>query len=440
MSRRFLWVWSVLVLALLVGFIPVRAQNDTPLVMVLTVDDAVAPSMVEYFKRGLNWADQQGAELVILQLNTPGGSIDSMNEIIQLIRNSRVPVVVYVAPSGAMAGSAGTVVVLAGHAAAMAPGTAIGAASPVGSQGEDLGQTMQAKVKNILKATVRSLAEGRGPRAVELAEQTIDNAAAASADEALAAGMVDFIAVNIPDLLRQLDGFKVKINGRDQILITKDARIDTVSESFIERLLAVLTNSAIVFLLLTIGVQAILIEISSPGGWVAGFIGVVCLALAAYGLGVLPVNWFGVIFLIVAFVLFILDIKAPTHGALTAAGTVSLIVGALVMFNSPNVPSFQRVPVPLIIGASVSTGMIFFVIMLIGVRAQKTPVSMGVESLVGRVGVARIDLAPRGQVQLGGELWTAELVDGEESLSAGAQVEVVGVDGLRLLVRKAPLR
>jgi membrane-bound serine protease (ClpP class) len=440
MSKRLWWIWSVLVFALLAGFLPVRAQTDTPLVIVLTVDDAVAPPMVEYLKRGLNWADQQAAELVILQLNTPGGSIDSMNEVIQLIRNSRVPVVVYVAPSGAMAGSAGTVVVLAGHAAAMAPDTAIGAASPVGSQGEDLGQTIQAKVKNILKATVRSLAKGRGQRAIDLAEQTIDNAAAASADEALAAGMVDFIAVDIPDLLHQLDGFKVKTNAGEQTLITKDARVQTVPESFIEKLLAVLTNSAIVFLLITIGIQAILIEISSPGGWVAGFIGVVCLALAGYGLGVLPVNWFGVIFLIVAFVLFILDIKAPTHGALTVAGTVSLIVGSLVMFNSPNVPSFQRVPLPLIVGASVSTGIIFFVIMLIGVRAQKTPVIMGTKSLIGRVGNARTDLAPRGQVQLGGELWTAELVEGEEALPAGARVEVVEVDGLRLVVRKAPLK
>ena len=434
------WVWCALFLTLLFGILPARAQTDTPLVMVLTVDEAVAPPMVEYLKRGLSRAEQQGAELVILQLNTPGGSIDSMNEVIQLIRNSRVPVVVYVAPSGAMAGSAGTVVVLAGHAAAMAPDTTIGAASPVGAQGEDLGETMQAKVKNILKATVRSLAEGRGSRAVELAEQTIDNAAAASAEEAAAAGMVDFIAVDIPDLLRQLDGFKVETKTGEQTLETTDARVETVPESFIERLLAVLTNPAIVFLLITIGVQAILIEISSPGGWVAGFIGVVCLSLAAYGLGVLPVNWFGVVFLILAFVLFILDIKAPTHGALTAAGTVSLIVGALVMFNSPNVPSFQRVPVPLIIGASVSTGIMFFVIMLIGVRAQKRPVSMGAESLVGRVGIVRTGLAPRGQVQLGGELWTAELLDGEEALSPDARVEVVGVDGLRLLVRKAPLR
>ena len=264
----------------------------------LTADDAVGPPMVEYVRRGLTWAGQQGAELVILQLNTPGGSIDSMNEMVQLLRNSSIPVVVYVAPSGAMAGSAGTVVVLAGHAAAMAPDTAIGAASPVGSQGEDLGETIQAKVKNILKATVRSLAQGHGPRAVELAEQTIENAAAASADEALAAGMVDFIAKDIPDLLRQLDGFKVQVNSVEQTLVTKDARVETVSESFIEKLLSILTNSAIVFLLITIGVQAILIEISTPGGWVAGFLGVVCLSLAAYGLGVLPVNWFGVVFLI----------------------------------------------------------------------------------------------------------------------------------------------
>jgi membrane-bound serine protease (ClpP class) len=437
--RKIVWgVWSLLVITLLAGLLPARAQTESPLVIVLTADDAVGPPMVEYVRRGLSWADRQGAELVIFQLNTPGGSIEAMNELVQLIRNSSIPVVVYVAPKGAMAGSAGTVVVLAGHAAAMAPDTAIGAASPVGPQGEDLGQTLQEKVKNILKATVRSLAEGRGQRAIDLAEQAIDNAAAATAKEALDAGMIDFIAVDIPDLLRQLDGFTVKINGGEQTLATKDAKVETVSESFIERLLAVLTNSAIVFLLITIGVQAILIEISSPGGWVAGFIGVVCLALAGYGLGVLPVNWFGVVFLIVAFVLFILDIKAPTHGALTAAGTVSLIIGALVMFNSPNVPSFQRVPVPLIFGASLSTGAIFFAIMLIGVRAQKTPVSMGAESLVGHLGTARTELAPRGQVHLDGELWSAELVDGEEALPAGARIAVVRVDGLRLLVRKAP--
>jgi len=188
--------------------------------------------------------------------------------------------------------------------------------------------------------------------------------------------------------------------------------------------------------LLTIGVQAILIEISSPGGWVAGFIGVVCLALATYGLGVLPVNWFGIIFLAVAFVLFILDIKAPTHGALTAAGVTSLIVGGLVLFNSPDVPSFQRVSVPLIVGTSISTGAIFFAILIFAVRAQKTPVRMGQESLVGRSGVVRSKLDPIGIIQMGGEQWTAELAEGEEPLAIGARVEVVSMQGNKMLVRQ----
>jgi len=170
---------------------------------------------------------------------------------------------------------------------------------------------------------------------------------------------------------------------------------------------------------------------------VSGFLGVVCLALAAYGLGVLPVNWFGIVFLITAFVLFILDIKAPTHGALTAAGVASLIVGSLVLFNSPSVPSFVRVPVPLIVGTSIATGAIFFAIMIFAVRAQLIPVRMGSESLVGKTGVARTKLAPSGIVLLGGEQWTAMLVEGEEPLPAGARVEVVSLQGLKLIVRKA---
>ena len=288
-----------------------------------------------------------------------------------------------------MAGSAGTVIVLAGHVAAMAPETAIGAASPVGSQGEDLGETMQAKEKNILKATVRSLAKNRRPEAIQLAEGTIETAEAVSADEALEAGLIDFIAVNIQDLLRQLDGYSIEFGDEELTIETTGAVVEPLEQSFIEKLLSILTNPAIVFLLISIGVQAILIEISSPGGWAAGTIGVACLALAGYGLGVLPVNWFGIVFLILAFVLFILDIKAPTHGALTAAGVASLITGSLVMFNSPSVPDFVRVPVPLIVGTSVATGAIFFAIMILAVRAQHTPVRVGAESMIGRIGTAR---------------------------------------------------
>jgi len=392
--------------------------------------------MLEYLERGIRAANDRSAELLVLQLNTPGGSIDLMQSMVEAIRASNVPVAVYITPRGAMAGSAGTVVTLAGHISAMAPETAIGAASPVGSQGEDLGQTLEAKTKNILKATVRSLSERRGQKAVDLAESTIETASAASAQEALDAGMVDFIASDLNELVRRLNGFNVETLTGPRILNTENAEIDFLALSFIEQLLNTLTNPNIVFLLITIGVQAILIEISSPGGWVAGFIGVVCLALATYGLGILPVNWFGIVFLILAFVLFIVDIKAPTHGALTAAGVGSLIIGALVLFNSPSVPAFQRVSVPLIVGMSLFTGASFFTILLFALRAQRTPIRMGQASMVGRTGVVRTTLSPAGTVQVASELWTAESLEPEEPLLTGTRVRVERVEGVRLYVRK----
>ncbi len=198
-----------------------------------------------------------------------------------------------------------------------------------------------------------------------------------------------------------------------------------------------LTDPNIVFLLITIGVQAILIEISSPGGWVAGFIGVVCLALGGYGLGILPVNWLGLIFLVAAFVLFILDIKAPTHGALTVAGVASFIAGALVLFNSPGTPQFQQVSIPLVIGAGIVTGLVFLVIVGFGIRAMRAPIRTGEESLVGKTGTARTMVDEMGgQVQMLSELWSAELDEGAAKIRKGQAVEVVDVKGLRLIVRK----
>lgn len=412
------------------------AQGTENEVLLLTAEGPITPSMLGYLERGLTTAEQQGAEALILMLDTPGGSVDLMNEFVQVIRNSSTPVVVYVAPQGAIAGSAGTVITLAGHASAMAPETAIGAASPVGAEGQELGDTIEAKEKNILKALVRTLAEERGEEAILLAEETIESAQAVTSSEALQIGLIDFIAANVPNLLDQLDGLTVTTVDGEITLDTANALAIPFDPSFIESLLGVLTNPNIVFLLLTVGVQAILIELSSPGGWIAGFIGAVCLALAAYGLGVLPVNWFGLIFLAIAFVLFILDIKAPTHGALTAAGVASLIVGSLVLFNSPGTPSFLRVSVPLVIGVSLAMAGIFFAILTIALRAQRAPVSMGIESMLGRTGSARSAISPVGTVQLGGELWTSELAEGEDPIAEGADVEVIEVKGVRIVVRQ----
>jgi len=415
---------------------PVQAQGELPLVLVLTADGPVAPPMAAYIERGIKTAQQNDADLLIIQLNTPGGFTDSTMRIVQTIRGSRVPVVVYVSPRGGMAASAGTLITLAGHVAAMAPETTIGAASPVGSQGEELGETMKSKLVEDLKASARALTSKRPPQAVAFAEQMIESAKAATAQEALDIGLIDFVAVNLNDLLWQLDGFTVETVDGAQLLHTARAEVVPLKISFIEQLLQILTNPNVVFLLITIGVQAILIEISSPGGWVAGFIGVICLALAAYGLGVLPVNWFGLIILMTAFVLFILDIKAPTHGGLTVAGTASLIVGALILFNSPSTPIFFRVSVPLVVLISLLTAAIFFTILTFGLRAQKVPVKTGSESLIGREGIARSELSPRGTVQVGGELWSAELAEREPPIAAGERVIVTAVSGIRLKVKK----
>jgi membrane-bound serine protease (ClpP class) len=412
-----------------------QGRQTGPLVVRLTVNRAITPVMAEYLDRGLRTAQQRGASAIVLELDTPGGSIDAMNSMVQSIRASAIPVIVYVAPRGAMAASAGTVITLAGHAAGMAPETSIGAASPVGGGGENLPTTEETKQKEILKATVRSLASSRGKTAVDLAEATIESASAASADEALQAGLVDALASDVPELLSKLDGLQVTTVNGPMALHLGGAEVETVPPSFIEALLAALTDPNIVFLLLTIGVQAVLIEIASPGGWVAGFVGVVCLALAGYGLGILPVNWFGLIFIGTAFVLFLLDIKAPTHGALTAAGLGSLIIGGLVLFNSPGTPTFERVSVPLVIVTSLVTAGAFLTVVTFAIRAQRRPIEVGREALVGQSGRAQTALAPDGMVHVAGELWSATLEDPNGSLDPGAALEVVSVEGLRLKVR-----
>ncbi|MGE5221083.1 MAG: NfeD family protein [Omnitrophica WOR_2 bacterium] len=437
MSKRIvLSFWLLFALFLVLPSSGSRAQNGSPVAVVLTASGPLTPSMGEYLQRGIRIAQQRNAEVVIFELDTPGGSLDLMEKMIQTIRASTIPVIVYVYPRGAMAGSAGTLITLAGHASAMSPDTAIGAASPVGGQGEDLNQTESAKVKSIMEATVREIASHRKPQAIELAQQTIESAKAASAQEALNVGMVDFIASDVNDLLRQLNGFTVEVNGSPRALHTANAEVVNVQASFIEELLQTLTNPNIVFILLTIGVQAILIELSSPGGWVAGFIGAICVTLAAYGMGVLSVNWFGLIFLVIAFVLFLLDIKAPTHGALTAAGTASLIVGALVLFNSPGTPPSLRVSPLLVVVTSLATALSFGIMVSFAVRAQHAPVRMGRESVIGQLGTVQSAISNRGTVQLAGELWTAEKVEGEEAIPRGSRVQVIALDGNKLVVRK----
>ncbi|MCL5995657.1 MAG: ATP-dependent Clp protease proteolytic subunit, partial [Chloroflexi bacterium] len=226
-------------------------------VLVLQAEGPLTPAMLNYVERGVSIAQQQGAVLLVIQLNTPGGEIDLMDKMVTRLLESPLPVVVYVAPRGAIAGSAGTIITLAAHANAMAPQTAIGAASPVGGQGEDIGETMSAKIKNVLKAQVRNLAARRNPEAIALAESTIEEAKAATAEEAKAAGLTDFIAVDVPDLLRQMDGYELVVQDQRVVLHTAAAVVSPLPMNLLEELLNLLTNPNIIFILLALGAQLI---------------------------------------------------------------------------------------------------------------------------------------------------------------------------------------
>ena len=439
--QKMRWVvLALFVVALAVIAAPARAQGEGR-ALVLHLEGPLTPPMAQYLERGLRIADGQGFALVVLVLDTPGGSIDLMERMVQDIRNSPVPVVVYVAPRGAMAGSAGTVITLAGHWAAMAPETAIGAASPVGSRGEDLGSTLETKAKEILKALVRSLAERRGEKAVQAAEETIEHAKALSAQEALDVGLIDYLAPTLDDLLHDLAGQTVTTSAGEVTLpmvLTAEELQPTIGEALFREL----TNPNIVFILLGLGTQALVIALWHPSNWPAWFVGAVSLLLAAYGMSLLPVNLVGLAFMLLAFAMFAVDVKAATHGALTVAGTVAFVFGALTLFNTPMALPQQRVSVPLVVGTGLAAAAASTAIVTLALRARSRPVQTGMEqihALVGAVGYARTPITRRqpGTVQVEGELWTATLAPDAPAVEADQPVEIVAVRGIRLVVRAA---
>lgn len=429
-TQRVRWiVYLVLILTSLLSS-AVNAQTEGQ-VLVMEVTGPVTPIMLSFIERGIEEAEEQGAEALVIMLNTPGGDVELTKTIIQAMIAADVPVVVYVAPRGARAASAGTFITLAGHVAAMAPTTSIGAASPVSGQGEEIPETLKDKITNILQADIEGLAQRRGEKAVEWAREAVSEARAATAEEALELGVIDFIANDLEDLLRQMDGFSVTLHdGQEVMLQTADAATEEVPMTPIEQFLHTVTNPNIAFILLTLGINGILFELSSPGGYAAGVVGVICLLLAFYALGVLDVNYTGLLFIALAFVLFVIDIKAPTHGVLTVGGIVSFVLGSLLLFNSP----FYAVSRSLVISVGLATGAFFAFIVAKAVLVQRRPATTGAEGLIGALATVRTDLAPTGTVYLKGEWWEAEA--DAPPIEAGEQVRVKSVDGFRMRVTR----
>lgn len=410
-------------------------QAEESRVQVLTFRGAVTPVLGQYIVDGIEAAQAVNAQAVILQLDTPGGSVEVTKRIVQDMLASPVPIVVYVAPSAAQAGSAGTFITLAGHVAAMAPGSSIGAASPVGGQGEDVGETMEAKVKNILSADIENLASRRGEAAVEWAVAAVQEAAAATADRALELGVIDFIATDVADLAEQMDGFVVRVQGEEVTLRTAGALAQRLDLNPIQEFLNFITNPSVATILLTLGSVGLIAEIYNPGTFVPGTIGLISLLLGLYALGQLDANFAGLALVVLGILLFLAEAFTPTFGALALGGAAAFIFGSALLFDAPGL----AVPWATILSMTALMGA--FTVFAGGkaLAAQRRHPTTGREALIGSAATVRtpFDESGRGTVLTAGELWNAQLAQGSGVPVAGDRVTIEGRQGYTLVVRAA---
>jgi membrane-bound serine protease (ClpP class) len=402
---------------------------------VVRLDGIIGPATARYILRGLREATSDRAEALVIELDTPGGLLKSMEDIAKAILASDMPTVVYVWPHGARAASAGVFITYAANIAAMAPTTHLGAAHPVGlapgGGGGAEDKTLMTKVTNDAVAEIRGLAARRGRNAA-WAEQAVRQSVSITETEALKLHVIDLVADNPRDLLRKIDGRTVTTAAWTRVLHTRDARIVEMPMDVTERFLLLLSDPNIGFILMTMAIYGIIFELSNPGSVFPGVIGGLALILALASFAVLEVNVAGLLLIGFSVILFIADIKVPSHGVLTAGGLASFFLGSLLL--TENQLPFLRISLTLIVTMTVLTTAFFAFAVGAGIRAQTQKVQTGREGLVGAVGVARTDLAPAGTVFVQGELWSAESEGGV--IPAGQRVRVVRVSGLRLVVRR----
>ncbi|MGD0779648.1 MAG: nodulation protein NfeD [Dehalococcoidales bacterium] len=433
--RKKLRIILLFVVLLLAVFIAGGMQAQAPAVYVLTIKGTINPVLVDYVERGIQEAEDSGARAIIIQLDTPGGLDTAMRDIVKLMVNAYVPVVVYVSPSGSRAASAGVFITMAAHVAVMAPNTAIGAAHPVsiGESGEQaMSNTMEEKVVNDAAAYIRSIAQAHG-RNMEWAEKAVRESVSATEREALDLNVIDMIAPDLPTLVAQLDGRQVTlINGQVVTLHTADATIVDAPMTTIENFLYTIADPNIAYLLLSIASLGIIAEIFNPGLIFPGIVGGISLLLAFYSLGVLPVNYAGILLIVLAIGLFIGEVISTTFGIFTAGGVVSLVAGSLMLFKGAS-PEFQINPWLIAIVCIVITGGLTFIIQRT-ISVHRKQAYTGREELIGKTAVVKVALNPEGTVFYKGERWTAISQSGE--LKVGEEVIINRVDGLVLYVVK----
>ena len=439
LRRTLLALGGLLLLSsLVIEVVGAQTQSDTGGVTVGRLDGPVDPVSARILRGWLGDAHEAGAQLFVLELDTPGGDLESMREMVGDLLDSPVPVAVLVTPSGSRAASAGTFLVASAHVAAMSTGTTIGAASPVGAGGEELPETIKAKATQDAAALLRSVANQRD-RNSEALEKTITEAASYSEAEALELDILDLVAADVPDLLNKVDGMELTVQGSVVTLETEGLPVQRAEISPVQRVLQFLANPTLVFILIALGAILILLEIFIPGGWVAGILGAGLLILAFLGLGSLPVNWIGLVLIGAGLVLFFVELQAPGWGGFGLAGGISFILGGFFLFGDTSVPGLPAPDVRVGYGVLGVTAA-FMAVSLAGLwyfsrRARGITVVSRESQIIGQVGTVRRTLEPRGTVYAAGELWTAESLSGE-TIEVGESVIVTDMDGVILTVRR----
>jgi membrane-bound serine protease (ClpP class) len=420
----------IIILSIFIFTFPVMADNRE--VLLMKIKGPIGPVTSHYFERVLRQGKIQNALCIIIQMDTPGGLMDSMKDIMQNIISSEVPIIVYVSPGGASATSAGVFITLSAHIAAMAPNTNIGAAHPVmiGQGGEQkMSDEMKEKITNDAVALIKTTAEKKG-RNMEWAEKAVRESVSATEKEALELKAVDLIANDINDLLSKINGMTVNTVKGDIILNTSGATVRDIPMNGSEKFFNILSNPNVAYILIILGIYGLIYELASPMSILPGVVGGICIILSLFSLGTLPVNYAGLALIVFSFFLFIVDIKAPTHGILTAGGVISMVLGSLFLFNS-DLPYYRISPL-LIVSVAILTSLFFMVIIGAIVSTFRKKVTTGKEGLMEKTGVVTFPLEPKGQIMLDGAIWNA--ITTGRYVRKDEDVIVKKIEGLKVFV------
>jgi len=400
-------------------------------VISITIDGTINPVSADFIRDNIRKADRENAECLLIHLNTPGGLLKSTRQIVSDILESPIPVIVYVSPGGAHAGSAGVFITLASHIAVMAPGTNIGAAHPVTLQ-EQMDSTMNEKATNDAAAFIRSIAEKRN-RNIAWAERAVRRSYSYSETEALEDSVIDLIAKNEKELLNKIDGKQIQLASGEKTLHTASATIEEHKMNIWEKILDIISDPNIAYILFLLGLYGLLFELYNPGAILPGIVGVISLVLALYSMHTLPVNYAGLALIIFAIILFLLEIKIVSHGLLAIGGIISLLIGSMMLIKSSPLEMI-KISRSIIISATVVTALFFLFVVGLGIKAQRRKGVTGLEGLIGATGEVTEALTPGGRIRVQGETWNAESLSG--SVNIGQKVRIREMKNLKLYVEK----